>query len=55
MSPLKVLSRGYALPYNQDGTVIRSVQDVSVGGKARVLLSDGSMDITIDAITEESL
>ena len=55
MSPLKVLSRGYAMARSADGSIIRSVKQVRRGEAGSVLLSDGVIDITIDAITEESL
>ena len=55
MSPLKVLSRGYAMACDHNGSVIKSVKQVSVGDRASVMISDGTIQVTIDAITEESL
>ena len=43
MSPLKVLTRGYSMTTQQDGTVIRSVQQVSVGDDITVMLGDGTL------------
>lgn len=43
MSPLKVLTRGYSMTTQPDGTVIRSVQQVSVGDDITVMLGDGTL------------
>ena len=53
MSPLKVLSRGYAMAQSIDGNVIRSVRQVAVNETATILLSDGKLSATINEITEE--
>ena len=55
MSPLKVLSRGYAMVRGTDGSVIKSIKQVNIADKGTVVFSDGSVNITVDAITEESL
>ena len=55
MSPLKVLSRGYAMAQDASGGVVKSVKQVRIGDKGKVVLSDGTFDVTIDEITEESL
>ena len=47
MSPLKVLTRGYAMAQDDAGQVIRSVSQVSVGDRITVRLSDGSVDATV--------
>ena len=41
MSPLKVLSRGYAMAQNQDGEVLRSVGQVQPGEEISITVSDG--------------
>ena len=43
MSPLKVLTRGYALARTGDGDVLKSVQQVNVGDEIIVNLSDGRL------------
>jgi exodeoxyribonuclease VII large subunit len=48
MSPLKVLSRGYAMAQNEKGNIIRSVQDVRVGDRIRISLSDGQIEATVN-------
>lgn len=47
MSPLKVLTRGYAMAQDEEGQVIRSVTQVSAGDRIIVRLSDGSVDATV--------
>ena len=41
MSPLKVLTRGYAMVHSNDGQVVRSVKQVAPGDPIAVSLSDG--------------
>jgi len=47
MSPLKVLSRGYAMAQNQRGEVVRSVKQVELGERITVSLSDGKLSATV--------
>lgn len=53
MSPLKVLSRGYALTQNEGREVVRSVNQVSVGDTINVRLSDGCLKAAVSYIEEE--
>lgn len=48
MSPLKVLTRGYALVQNSKSEIIRSVKQVNPGDKLCVALSDGSIRVTAE-------
>lgn len=48
LSPLNTLSRGYAIPVKEDGTVIRSVGDTKKGDEFTLKLKDG--DITAEVI-----
>ena len=48
MSPLKVLSRGYAMAQTGDGTVLKSTNQVSVGERISVRLSDGRIHGIVD-------
>ena len=48
MSPLKVLGRGYAMAQSEDGTVLRSAQQVSVGDRVHVRLGEGTLHCTVD-------
>ena len=47
MSPLKVLTRGYAMAQTEDGEVLRSVRQVEPGHNIRVTLSDGRLTATV--------
>ncbi len=47
MSPLKVLTRGYAMTQKEDGAVVRSVSQVSTGEPIRISLSDGQLCATV--------
>lgn len=55
MSPLKVLTRGYAVLSTEGGDIIRSVRQVHSADKTTILLSDGRLQATIDKVTEEKL
>lgn len=50
MSPLKVLTRGYALVRREDGMVLKSVRKIEPGERIKVSLSDGSLTA---AVTEK--
>ena len=52
MSPLKVLTRGYALTQTEDGTVLRSVRQTSPGDNLRIVLTDGEVSATVSEIKE---
>ena len=43
LSPLSVLSRGYAVVYNADGNSIKSVEDVDVNNDISIKLNDGNI------------
>ena len=47
MSPLKVLSRGYAMAQNQQGDVLRSVSQVELGARITIRMSDGQLSATV--------
>ena len=47
MSPLKVLTRGYAMAENEAGDLIRSVRQVKTGDKLNVRFSDGTVETTV--------
>ena len=51
LSPLKVLSRGYAIPYC-GGKVVKSTKDVSVGGALTVRVRDGTLACTVDGVQQ---
>ncbi len=47
MSPLKVLTRGYAVATTRSGSVIRSATEVSTGDQITVRVSDGSIHANV--------
>ena len=55
MSPLKVLTRGYAMAQREDGTVVRSVAQIAPGEQLTVSLSDGVLNTTVTDIKENVL
>ena len=55
MSPLKVLTRGYAMTQKEDGSIVRSVHDVSRGEAIHISLSDGSFHASVTDIKENVL
>ena len=48
LSPLKVLSRGYALASDEKGRIIRCTDDVEAGEKIELSLSDGSLKCLVE-------
>jgi len=48
MSPLKVLSRGYAIAEKADGTVLRRASEAASGDKLKLKLGDGTVRCTVD-------
>jgi exodeoxyribonuclease VII large subunit len=47
LSPLAVLSRGYALVYGPDGALLRSAADANPGDAIRARLASGSVDAQV--------
>ena len=54
MSPLKVLSRGYAMAQTNSGDILRSVKDVKTGDLIHVTLEDGSLSATVQFLKEHN-
>jgi len=50
LSPLKVISRGYAVASKADGTIIRTTNDASVGDEVSLRLTDGSVKCAVTEI-----
>lgn len=53
LSPLAVLSRGYAVTYSGDGEVVTSVEPLSEGQSITVRYQDGSVDAQVTRIKKE--
>ncbi len=47
MSPLKVMARGYAIPMDNDGNVIKSAKDLVAGDEFNLKLSDGDRECIV--------
>ena len=54
MSPMKVLTRGYAMTQLEDGRVLRSVSQVSAGTPIHITLNDGTLDATVTHVKENA-
>ncbi len=54
LSPLSILSRGYAAAYSADGKVVSSTGQVSPGDPITVMVSDGSIECTVEAVAPRS-
>ena len=54
LSPLKTLDRGYSI-INKENVVVNSISNVSEKDKIEVILSDGSLDCTVDKINKKEV
>lgn len=52
LSPLKVLGRGYAIPRGEDGAILRSVRDVTVGAPLQLRMTDGGVFCRVEGVEE---
>ena len=52
MSPMKVLTRGYAMTQTDNGDVIRSVHQTAIGDQIRISLGDGTLRATVTEVKE---
>ncbi len=50
MSPLRVLTRGYAIPTDEAGNVVRSVTEICTGDRLSLTMSDGSLGCLVDDV-----
>lgn len=50
MSPLKVLARGYAIPQDATGAVVRSVKTVQAGDAVHLRMQDGTVVCTVEDV-----
>lgn len=53
LNPLAVLTRGYGAVFNSDNSVLKSIENVNIGEKIKVKLSDGSIIASVDDIERE--
>lgn len=47
MSPLKVLTRGYAIAQAEDNTTLRSTEQIKIGDNIRISFNDGKISATV--------
>ena len=52
MSPLCVMSRGYAIASDKSGKTIRSVKQLHAGDSVTLRVADGSLGCTVDSVSE---
>ncbi len=52
MSPLKVLTRGYAMAQKKDGTVLRSVRQVEIADEIAITVGDGRVSAMVTDVKE---
>lgn len=52
MSPLKVLTRGYAMAQRKDGTVLRSTSQVEIADEIAITVSDGRVTAMVTDVKE---
>ena len=55
LSPLKVLTRGYAMVQDASGDVIRSVKQTAVGDTVEITLRDGNVSAAVTQIKENTV
>ena len=55
MSPLRVLTRGYAVASDENGVIVSSASMIRKGSRLRLRLSDGSADCTVESVNKEKL
>ena len=55
LSPLKVLTRGYAMVQNAGGEIVRSVKQAATGDTFEITLRDGTVSATVTQIKENAL
>ncbi len=47
LSPLRTLTRGYAVVTDVDNQTVKSVEQIAVGAHLKVLLKDGSLEALV--------
>ena len=52
LDPLRVLQRGYAAVYHENGKLLSSVRETQPGEPLTVRLSDGSLQVKVETVNE---
>lgn len=55
LSPLKVLTRGYAMVQTGEGTVLRSASQAKTGDVVEITLTDGAISATVNYVKEHGI
>lgn len=55
LSPLSIMSRGYSLAYEEDGRLLKSVEQVKIGQKVKVKLKDGAIYGQVEMIEKNEV
>ncbi|MFC0522664.1 exodeoxyribonuclease VII large subunit [Pontibacillus salicampi] len=53
LNPLEIMKRGFAVPFNEQGSVIKSIKDIQPGDPMQVRVNDGVLDCQVWGIEEE--
>ncbi len=54
LNPMSVISRGYSAVFSPDGSVVKSVSQMSVGSDVRLKMADGTVDAVVKNIESEN-
>ena len=54
VGPRAVLARGYAWTLDDDGRLVRSIEDVAVGARLTTILGDGRLQSTVDGAAQKN-
>ena len=52
LSPIKVLTRGYTMTQKDDGSLVRSVSQLTTGDTLNIIICDGAVSATVTQIKE---
>ena len=55
LSPLKILSRGYAMVQAEGGSVVRSAKQTEVGSQLSIIFGDGSVTASVTNVKEKTI
>lgn len=53
LNPLEIMKRGYAIPFDQDGGVVKTISDVQPGDPIQVKVQDGVLDCQVWGMEKE--
>ncbi|MCD5323513.1 MULTISPECIES: exodeoxyribonuclease VII large subunit [Pontibacillus] len=53
LNPLEIMKRGYAIPFDQEGSVVKSIGDVQPGDPLQVKVQDGVLDCQVWGMEKE--